>query len=136
VRAVVIRVRTRRLESFYRAYLRLCNDHHFDRLGEFVADDVEVNGEMQGLPGYVAGLRAVVDAFPDYRWNLRHLLVDPPLLSAHFTDTGTQLGPFRGVAATGRTVSVQEFAVYRVDTSKIVEVWVAADDMRLLAQLG
>ena len=61
-----------RLESFYRRYNERCNDHQFDQLADFVAVDVEVNGEVQGLPAYVAGLEAVVRAFPDYRWNLCH----------------------------------------------------------------
>ena len=124
------------LESFYRCYLQQCNDHHFDQLGEFIADDVAVNGEVQGLRGYVAGLQAVVRAFPDYHWNLRHLLVDGVWLAAHFTDTGTHLGTFLGLPATGRAVSTQEFALYRVDGKKIVEVWVTADNLRLLRQLG
>jgi predicted ester cyclase len=104
-----------RLESFYRRYLQQCNDHQFDQLGEFIADDVAVNGEVPGLWGYVAGLQAVVRASPDYHWNLRHLLVDDDWLAAHFTDTGTHLGTFLGVPATGRAVSTQEFALYRVD---------------------
>src|SRR5918997_1140351 len=78
-----------------------CNDHRFDSLGDFVAEDVEVNGETQGLPAYVAGLKAVVRAFPDYRWNLRHLVADRPWISAHFLDTGTHKGTFLEVPATG-----------------------------------
>jgi predicted ester cyclase len=104
-------------------------------LGEFVAEDVEVNGEVQGLHGYVAGLHAVIRAFPDYRWNLRHLLVDGPWIAAHFLDTGTHRGTFLDIPATGRTIEIQEFATYRVDAGKIVEVWVAADNLALLAQL-
>jgi aspartyl-tRNA synthetase len=77
----------------------------------------------------------VVAAFPDYRWELRHLLVDAPWLAAHFTDTGTHRGSFLGVPASGRSVSTQEFAFYRVDAGRIVEVWVTADDLHLLQQL-
>lgn len=124
-----------RLESLYRRYNERCNDHRFDQLGEFVAIDVEVNGEVLGLSAYVAGLEAVVRAFPGYRWNLRHLLVDSPWISAHFMDAGTHLGTFLDVQATGRTVQIQEFAIYRVDAGLIVEVWVAADNLELLRQL-
>ena len=125
----------RRLNSFYRAYLEVCNAHRFAELEGFVAADVSVNGRRAGLEDYVAGLEAVVAAFPDYRWELRHLLVDAPWLSAHFLDTGTHRGTFLGVPATGRVVTTQEFAVYRVEAGKIAEVWVAADDLRLLEQL-
>ena len=32
------------LDDFYRSYLRRCNEHRFDELGEFVDGSVEVNG--------------------------------------------------------------------------------------------
>jgi predicted ester cyclase len=124
-----------RLESFYSRYNERCNDHRFDQLGDFVAVDVHVNGEVQGLSAYVAGLEGVIRAFPDYRWNLCHLLVDSPWISAHFLDTGTHSETFLDVPATGRTVKIQEFAAYRVDAGRIVEVWVAADNLDLLRQL-
>jgi aspartyl-tRNA synthetase len=89
------------VEAFYRRYNKRCNDHRFDDLGDFVADDVKVNGEIQGLPAYVEGLETVVRAFSDYRWGLRHLFVEPPMISAHFVDTGTHRGTFLGVPATG-----------------------------------
>lgn len=123
------------LESFYRRYNERCNDHQFALLGDFVAENVEVNGQVQGLGAYVAGLEAVTRAFPDYRWNLCHLLIDSPWISAHFLDTGTHRGTFLDVSATGRSIRIQEFATYRLDAGKIVEVWVTADNLDLLAQL-
>lgn len=123
------------LEIFYRRYLSRCNDHRFAELGEFVAEDVVVNEEEHGLDTYVAGLWAVVAAFPDYHWELRHLSVEDPWIFAHFTDTGTHQGEFLGVPATGRTVTTQEFSVYRVADGKISEVWVTADNLRVLNQL-
>lgn len=122
-------------ESFYRRYNQHCNDHRFDLLGDFVAEDVKVNDKVQGRPAYVAGLEAVETAFPDYRWNLRHLLVDGPWIAAHFLDTGTHRGTFLDVPATGRKVEIQEFATYRVAAGKIVEVWVVADNLELRRQL-
>jgi predicted ester cyclase len=71
------------LLAFYRRYLKRCNEHRFDELGEFVAEDV--NGPSEGLSRYIAGLHAVVEAFPDYQWELRHLLVDDQWLAARST---------------------------------------------------
>jgi len=123
------------LDAFYRRYNACCNAHEFDRLGEFVASDVQVNGEVQGLRDYAQGLEGVVQAFPDYRWDLRHLLVDGQWLGAHFIDTGTHAATFLDVSATGRVVTTQEFALYRVDASRIVEVWGTADNLRVLQNL-
>jgi predicted ester cyclase len=123
------------LAERYRRYNATCNAHRFEELGEFVHDELVVNGERIGLAGYAAGLRAVVRAFPDYRWELQHLLVDGDVVAAHFTDTGTHRGEWLGVPATGRRVTTQEFAVYRWTAGRIAEVWVTADNLRVLDQL-
>jgi steroid delta-isomerase-like uncharacterized protein len=123
------------LEDLYRRYNAVCNAHDFDRLGDFVAESLLVNGERQTRGGYAAGLRQVVHAFPDYRWDLRHLLIDGDWIAAHFADTGTHRDSAFGVPATGRVVRTQEFAFYRIETGKIAEVWVTADDLDLLTQL-
>jgi predicted ester cyclase len=96
------------MREFYLRYLAACNAHDFGSLGRFVADDVRVNGDGTGLAGYVSGLRAVVTAFPDYRWELRELLIDADRIAARFEDSGTHHGAFLGVAATGRPVRLQE----------------------------
>jgi predicted ester cyclase len=51
------------LADWYRRYLDGCNEHRFDTLGEFVAEQVVVNDAPQGLPAYVAGLEAVVSVW-------------------------------------------------------------------------
>lgn len=106
--------RSRGVEDFYRAYIARCNAHEFASLGEFVADEVIVNDVPVGLDGYIAGLASVVQAFPDFHWELRHLLVDAPWISAHFADTGSHAG---------RVLRVQELALYRIADGRIAEVW-------------
>lgn len=125
------------LAERYRRYNALCNAHDFDRLGGFVAEDIRVNDEPTGLPAYAAGLAEVVAAFPDYQWRIRHLVVDAPLVAAHFTDTGTHSGaPFLGLPASGRSVQVDEFSVYAWRDGLIAEVWVASDRLAARDQLS
>jgi predicted ester cyclase len=109
------------LSAFYRRYLIRCNEHRFQELGEFVAEDV--NGPGEGLSRYIAGLRAVTEAFADYHWDLQRLLVDDQWLAARLYGTGTHTGTFRGIAATGREIRTQELVIYRVADRKIVECW-------------
>jgi predicted ester cyclase len=68
------------------------------------------------------GLRFIARAFPDFRWELHHLVVDAPWIATHLTDTGTRSASFLGVEPTGRSVRTQEFAFYRVDGARIAEV--------------
>ena len=123
------------LAAFYRHYNACCNEHRFEDLGEFVARDVAIDGTDCGLDAYAEELRTVVQAFPDYRWELRRLVVDAPWIAAHFTDTGTHRGAFLGIPATGRSVAAPEFAFYRVDAGQIAEVWGSGFHAHILEQL-
>ena len=123
------------LEAFYRRYNAYCNEHRFDEFGAFVAGDVVINQAERGLDAYTGGLRMVVAGFPDFRWELRHLVIDAPWVAAHLTDTGTHRGTFQGVAPTGRPVTTEEYAFYRIEAGRIAEVWGTSFDVLLLDQL-
>jgi predicted ester cyclase len=123
------------LAAFYRRYNACCNEHRFEDLAEFVARDVAIDGIERGLDAYAAELRAVVRAFPDYRWELRRLVIEAPWIAAHLADAGTHREAFHGVQATGRSVAVAEFAFYRIDAGQIAEVWGSAFHVHLLDQL-
>jgi aspartyl-tRNA synthetase len=129
------RMTNHELAAFYRRYNACCNEHRFEDLAEFVAGDVAIDGADRSLDAYGAELRAVVRAFPDYRWELRHLVVGGPWIAAHLIDTGTHRETFRGVQATGRSVAVPEFAFYRVDAGQVTDVWGSAFHVQLLEQL-
>jgi predicted ester cyclase len=53
------------LAALYRRYIACCNDHRFEDLADFVAQDVVINGAGGGLDVYAEELRSVVRAFPD-----------------------------------------------------------------------
>jgi aspartyl-tRNA synthetase len=124
------------LAAFYRAYNACCNEHRFDDLGEFVAPHVAINGHDRGLDVYAENLRSVVRGFPDYHWEIRHLVIDEPWIAVHLADAGTHRATFYGVEATGRTVRTPEFAFYRVaQGGRIAEVWGMAFHLPLLDQI-
>jgi predicted ester cyclase len=123
------------LAAFYRRYNALCNEHRFHDLPEFVAPDVVINGTDHGLVAYAGGLVEVVRAFPDYRWEVQHMLAEPPWLAVRLHDTGTHRNPFKGVPPTGRAVSTPEFAFYRIEDGLIREVWGTPFALALLHQV-
>lgn len=124
------------MEVIYRRYLACVNSHTFEHLGAFVIPNVQVNGESCGLAAYQQGLADVVQAFPDYHWELQHLIIQANWLSARFTDTGTHRGLFLGAPASGKKIRVFELALYRFEQDKIAEVWVTADNISLLNQIS
>ena len=117
--------------AIYERYNTTCNRHAFDELGEFVHPVIRVNGTDRTLQEYADGLFEVHRAFPDYRWEIQRTVFEEPWLAVHFHDQGTHLGPWRGIAPTGRSVTTDEFAMYRFADGRIAEVWVTADNARL-----
>ena len=109
------------LVDLYGRYIGTCNQHRFRELGAFVHDDV--GGDVPGLAAYVAGLEQVVSAFPDYHWEIEHVLVDGDHLAARLTATGTHTGTFRGIEATGRRLTTMELAMYRWYDGRIAHCW-------------
>ena len=55
-------------------------------------------------------------------------------MSAHLHNTGTHAGT-RWHFATGKTMSTEELAFYRLRDGKVAEVWVTADNLHVLRQL-
>jgi predicted ester cyclase len=120
------------LREFYVAYNDVCNRHAFSELGPFVHDRLQVNGRVRTRAEYAADLGEVVAAFPDYARTVRRMVVEAPWVSVHLSDRGTYRGPFLGQAPSGRPVRTDEFAMYRVEGGRIAEIWVTADNWRLL----
>lgn len=103
-------------------------DRHF--LCHFVAG-IEWKG-LEELKHQVAATRA---AFPDWNERVDDIFVEGDRVAIRFTSTGTQRGEFEGMAPTGRKVSIQEAAFFRVVDGKIVEQWGFADSQTLMRQL-
>ncbi|HET7399224.1 MAG TPA: ester cyclase [Intrasporangium sp.] len=115
----------------YAQYLARCNAHDFASVASFIHDRCLVNGRVRTSAEYVSDLEKVGVAFPDYRWELRRAVWEEPWLAVHLCDTGTHGGAWQGRPPTGRTVTTDEFAMYRFEAGRIAEVEVTADTGRL-----
>jgi predicted ester cyclase len=111
------------LVALYQRYLERCNEHRFDLLGEFVSGQVGGSGTVDGLAAYIGRLDTVSTGFPDYRWELQDVVVEGDTIAARLIGRGTHTGPFCGIAATGRRISIQELVIYRFAEEKIVQCW-------------
>ena len=122
--------------SLYDSYLERCNAHDFAGMATFYAPSIRINGVSTDAGAVTAQFAPLATAFPDWHWEVRHLVVDGDVLVLHFTVTGTHRGTFRGLAATGRQISVTEFTLYKVEDGKFAEVWDLLDTDAILQQLG
>lgn len=89
-----------------------------------------------GPAGVVQAVIAIRDAFPDFSEVVHDALLDSDKVVTRFTASGTHLGTFRGLAATGRRVTIDEVGIFRIVGDKIVEKWGLIDRLGLFQQLG
>lgn len=101
-------------------------------------------------PGYVrrsksgnedfASLRKTIEAmhtaFPDSSTEILEIIEDGARVAVHWQTTGTHLGEFMDVPATGRSVAVTGASFLRFDGDKLAEESVVWDPRELLSALG
>jgi predicted ester cyclase len=75
-------------------------------------------------------------AFPDGRWEIADIIAQDNLVVARALFSGTHLGEFFGIPATGRRVEVGSMYICRVENGKIMERWANSDELGMLRQLG
>ncbi|AQT78010.1 hypothetical protein B1R94_00310 [Mycolicibacterium litorale] len=125
-----------RNRALYAAYLEACNEHDFTRMQSFYTPVLVVNDVPMPATDVTAQFAPVVAAFPDWRWEVKHLVVDDDYLSLHFRVTGTHRGSFQGIEATDRPVAVSQFTLYQVQGDKFTHVWDLADMGEVLRQIS
>jgi steroid delta-isomerase-like uncharacterized protein len=88
---------------------------------------------LDALKGFVAEFH---QAFPDFTDQVDRQVAEDDVVVTQFTSSGTQLGEFLGIAATGRRAEWMGIEIARIDNGKIAENWVSWDMYGMLQQLG
>lgn len=116
------------------------NKGRFGELDELALEDfVELDpfpGQSQGREGLRHVIRQMREAFPDMNWVIEEMIGETDKVCTRFTWTGTQRGPFLGVPATGRTVTVKGMVIDRLVGGKMADSRILMDTLGLLQQLG
>jgi steroid delta-isomerase-like uncharacterized protein len=107
---------------------------------ELFADDFVDRTPQPGTTPDKDGVRVLYhrlrEAFPDFRPEIGWQAVDGDVVTTFKTYHGTHLGPFLGIAPTGRTVQFETVDAMRVRDGKIVEHWGVANLYSVVHQLG
>ena len=75
-------------------------------------------------------------AFPDRRFVVEDIIAEEDKVSARFTMRGTHKGEFRGLAPSGREVTMSGIDMIRLAEGKMVEDRVEVDQLGMMQQLG
>lgn len=115
-------------------------NHDLDAAAAFLAPDwvghYEGLEEVHGRDGFKRIASAFLTAFPDMQVTIEDSLVIGDKLPRRVRWAATHQGPFLGVPATNKRVTVREIIVLRIADGKIAEEWEIADLLGLLQQLG
>jgi predicted ester cyclase len=123
------------LSEIYRGYIACLNHQDWERLGDFVDDDVSHNGQRFGLSGYRRMLERDFREIPDLHFDIRLLICDPPHIAARLGFDCTPVGMFLGLPVNGKRVSFSENVFYEFRGGEIWQVWSVIDKAAIEAQL-
>jgi steroid delta-isomerase-like uncharacterized protein len=75
-------------------------------------------------------------AFPDLQVTIEDQIAEGDRVVTRWTVRGTHNGPFAGMPATGKPVTVTAIHIHRIHEGKIAELWEQINLLGLLQQLG
>lgn len=127
--------------EFYLDYLNtIYTERKVDQLGRFFAPDIVVYpsrpGREPGLKGMLPATQAYVDAFSDLRMTLEGFVFEHDMMAPRIIMSGTQVGTFMGIPATGRRFQIIDHPHYQLRDGKIAVLWDNPDLRTMLQQLG
>lgn len=123
-----------------RYYEELWNPWDLDVADELIAPDMAFRGSLsvtvQGRTGFKQYVNLVRTAFPDFHNTIEELIAEGDRVVARLTYRGTHRGQLFNIAPTGRSVTYQGIAIFRIAGGQIVDGWVMGDTLGLMRQLG
>jgi predicted ester cyclase len=126
-------------EQVLREALAAAAAGRLDELDRYYAPDAVDHGAGDDAPVGLAGIKqGAADfraAFGELQLVLDHVVAAGDTAAARWRVSAVHTGPFQGIPATGRGVSLTGIDMVRVVGGKIVERWSTADELGLLQQL-
>lgn len=129
-----------------RLYDEGINRQHAVAAAAFYTLDAKNHGHTVGREGMRKVFEALFTAFPDFHYRIEEATADGDRVVLKVTMTGTHRGEptlpeifngmLKGVAATGKRVTVLQFHSFRIRDGMITEHAAVRDDLGMVLQLG
>lgn len=119
--------------SFYEEF------NNWDKVVSLLAPDYL--SYAAGAPGplskdqHGAMVRSAVAAFPDLKITIQEQIAEGDKVMSRLSTTGTHLGDFQGMPATGKSFNMEGWTLDRIVDGKIVEHRTIDDVMTMMRQL-
>jgi len=86
--------------------------------------------------GFTAHFESLFASFPDVRWDVASIATHGDLVVVRSRMHGTHLGPYQGIAATGKPFAVDTVDFMQIRDGEIIHNDVIFDGLTVLRQLG
>ena len=122
-----------------RRLYELVNAGRVEAVADLVSSDYK---EHDPLPGQGSGKEGVLDRFsllvtalaPSF--TVEDVVAENDRVVVRWTNSGTHVGEFAGIPATGKTFTINRIDVYRVVDGHLCEHWHVIDQLTMMGQLG
>jgi len=121
------------IRGLYEAY----NKHNVALLDKFIAPDyVHHAQKLRGLESVKQYETMVYKGFSDLHDTIEDIIAEEDKVWVRVKVTGTHKGEYRGLAPTGKKITVTYVGIHRIADGKVVERWSVYDMLDFYRQLG
>jgi steroid delta-isomerase-like uncharacterized protein len=108
-------------------------DEIFDRYRAHQPDGSVLERGPEDVKRFMGEFR---NAFPDFHITIEDQISEGDKVVTRWTMRGTHEGEFRGIAPTGKQITVTGIGIFRFSDGKVVESWDNFDQLGMMQQLG
>ena len=127
-------------KAIYRRYVEeVSNEGNLDLVDEifarYVSHQPDGHTEERGPEDVKRFIGEFHQAFPDFHCTIEDQIAEGDKVATRWTIRGTHQGEFRGIAPTGKQITVTGIGIFRFSEGKVVESWDNFDQLGMMQQL-
>jgi steroid delta-isomerase-like uncharacterized protein len=128
-----------RNKTIIRSFIEeIFNEHNLSHIEKYFGND-SVEGSPQagkGGEGFKRFLTDFLNAFPDWRANIEHVVAENNLVMVFLNGSGTHKEEFHGIPPTNKPVNIRSADLYKIENGIIIGHSNVVDQLNLLKQIG
>jgi predicted ester cyclase len=122
-----------------RIYEEVLNQRNLDLLDEMVRPDYNEHdplpGQGEGIPGMKERYAMLFKGLEPH-FTIEDMIAEGDKVVVRWMNSGTNVGDFLGIPATGRAFKTAGIDIYRIEDGKLAEHWHVVDQLGQMMQLG
>ena len=126
-----------------RIYEEVWNKRRLEVVDELISPSHAVHVQLMdhadpgiGPEAYARNVTQFLSAFPDMKFTILDMIAEDDKVVVFWNITGTQVGEFRGIAPTGKKISLDGITINQLANGKIMDSFVSWDMWAMIRQLG